>query len=135
MGEPSVRGAFLFVKMFVFLENFVFPIYVLLRKIEYATSTTTVFVDLNQLLKLYSSAAPLFRRQSLGRNDLHCGWRWQACSLGSGGPQAEGAQDLGEARFLARLQNSLSIPCFRRDFATVSYIFLYCFLLSSDLKR
>merc|ERR1711962_1851512 len=57
-------------------------------------------------------AAPLLRRQSLRRNDLHCGWRWQARSLGLGGPQAEGAQDLGIARFLARLQISLLIPWF-----------------------
>ena len=124
-------------------RTFVFPTYVLLRKLEYATSATPVCVNLNQWLKLYSSAAPLLRRQSLRRNDLHCGWRWQARSLGLGGPQAEGAQDLGIARFLARLQISLLIPWFSTwfwysflQFPTVSYVFLlHYFLPSSDLKR
>merc|ERR1712018_830852 len=80
-------------------------------------------------------AAPLFRRQSLCRNDLHCSWRWQACSLGSGGPQAEGAQDLGKRDFWLGSRILCQFLVFRRDFATVSYILLYCSLLSSDLKR
>ena len=123
---------FLFTPVLVWIFTLIIPIHVLLRKLRACDKCNKCLSESKPMVEIVflSCATTPETKPPQERSPL---WLEMASSFsGTWRPSSWRGSRFREARFLARLQISLSIPCLSSWFWSS---FLHCFLLSSDLKR